>query len=67
MREIDGSEGEDNPPRVKRTRRAFPRLAYKASSACAEMLWFSELARVRSQAIAVCFRLFLENFVQNNL
>ena len=35
MHEIDGSEGEDSPPRVKHTRRVFPRPTYKASSACA--------------------------------
>ena len=35
MHEIDGSEGEDNPRRVKRTRRGFPHPTYKASSACA--------------------------------
>ena len=35
MHEIDGSEGRDNPPHVKRTRRVFPRPIYKASSACA--------------------------------
>ena len=35
MPDIDGSEGEDNPPRMKRTRRVFPRPTYKASSACA--------------------------------
>ena len=35
MHEIDRSEGEDNPPRVKRTRRVFPRHTCKASSACA--------------------------------
>ena len=43
MHEIDGSEGEDNSPRVKRT--VFPRPAYKASSAC-EIIWCSELVRV---------------------
>ena len=31
--EIYGSEGGDNPPGVKRTQRAFPRTAYKTSSA----------------------------------
>ena len=35
MHDIDGSEGRDNPPHVKRTRRVFPRPIYKASSACA--------------------------------
>ena len=35
MHEIDGSEGVDDPPPVKRTRRVFPRPTYKASSACA--------------------------------
>ena len=33
MHEIDGSEGEDKPPRVKRTRRVFPRPTDNASSA----------------------------------
>ena len=53
MHEIDGSKGDDNPSRVKRTRRVFPRPIYTASSACSEMLWCGELARVRSRAIAV--------------
>ena len=47
MHEINGSDGEDNSPRVKRARRVFPRPTYKASSACAEMLWCGELVRVR--------------------
>ena len=53
MYEIGGSEGENNPARVKRTRRVFPHLTCKASSACAEMFWCGELVRVRSRAIAV--------------
>ena len=48
MHEIDGIEEEDNPPRVMRTRRIFPRPACKASSACAEVLWFGELVGVRT-------------------
>ena len=47
MCEIDGSEGEDIPPRLKRTRRTFSGPTYKASSACAEMLWCGELVRTR--------------------
>ena len=51
----DGSEGEDNTPRVKRTRRVFPRPTYKASFACA--LRCSGAANpceyVRGRAIAV--------------
>ena len=50
--EIDGSERQDNPTRVKSTRRVIPRLTYKASSACAGMLWCDELVRVRTRAIA---------------
>ena len=55
--EIDGSEGADNPPGVKRTRRVFLRPTDEASSACAEILWYGEPVRVRSRAIAVvdCF------------
>ena len=55
MLEIDLSEGEDNPPCLKRTRRGFPHPSYKASSVCA--LRCSGAANscvyVRSQAIAV--------------
>ena len=55
MHEIDGSEGEGSPPRVKRTRRVFPRPTYNASSACA--LRCSGAANsceyVRGRAIAV--------------
>ena len=35
MHDIDRSQGEGNPARVKRTRRVFPRPTDKASSACA--------------------------------
>ena len=38
MHELDGSEGEDSPPRVKRTRCVFLRPPYKNSSACADAL-----------------------------
>ena len=41
------SEGEDNPPRVKRTRRVFPSPHLQSLiCVCAEMLWCSELMRV---------------------
>ena len=55
MREIYGSEGEHNPPRVKRTRCAFPRPTYKASSACALRCSGAEnsCVYVRGRAIAV--------------
>ena len=53
MNEIDESEGVDNPPRVKRARRVFPRPTYNTSSACAEVQWCGELVLARSQAIAV--------------
>ena len=55
MHEIDGSDGEDNPPRVKRTRRVFPRPTYEASSACALRCSGAANSRecVRSQATAV--------------
>ena len=53
MYEIDGIGGKQNPARVKRTRRVFPRSICKASSARAEMLWCGELVRVLSRAIAV--------------
>ena len=46
VHEIDGSEGEDKPRRVKRTRHDIPRPTYQASSECVEMLWCGELARV---------------------
>ena len=35
MREIDGIEGEDNPPRVKGTGRVFPPPTYNASTSSA--------------------------------
>ena len=60
IHEIDGSEGEDNTPRVKRTRRAFPRPTYNASFACADMLWRGEPVRVRCRPTAVV-DLFREN------
>ena len=46
VHEIDGSEGEDNPPRAKRIRRVFPRPI-------AKLHLRGELVRVRSRAIAV--------------
>ena len=65
MHKIDGSEGGDSPPRVKRTRRVFPRPTYKAPSACA--LRCSGAANsceyVRDRAIAAVI-IFLENFVK---
>ena len=54
MNETDGSEGEDDPPPVQRTRRVLPRSTYNALSACTETLWCGELVQVlRSRAIAV--------------
>ena len=68
MHEIDKSEGEDNPPRVKRTRRGLPRPTYKVSSACA--LRCSGAANsckyVRSRAIAVV-KYFSRELLENNL
>ena len=43
MHEIDGRVGEDILTRVKRKRRFFRRLTYKASSAYTEMFWCGEL------------------------
>ena len=51
MHEINGSEGEHNRLRVKRTRRVFPRPTYKASSACA-LTCSGRANSVRTRAIA---------------
>ena len=61
MHEIDESEGDDNPPHVKRTRRVFPRPTFKESfiCVCGEMLWCSELVRVctwsNDRRSSICF------------
>ena len=53
MHETDGSEGEDVPPGVKRTRR-FPWAHLQIIiCVCSEILWSGELVGVRSRAIAV--------------
>ena len=66
MHEIDGSEGDINPPRVKRIRRVFPCPTYNASSACAEMFWCGELIRAGGRAIAVV-DYFARTASKNNL
>ena len=59
MHEIDGNNGEDNPPRVKRTRRVFPRPIYEASSAralrCSGVANSCEYVRGRAIAVVDCF------------
>ena len=67
MYEIDGCEREDNPPRLKRKRRVFPRPTYKASSACALRCAgaANSCEYVHGGAIAVVI-IFRENFVQKS-
>ena len=69
MHEIVGGEEEDNPPRVKRTRRVFPRPTYKGSYVCA--LIYSGAANpceyVRGRAIAVVDYYSRELCSKNNL
>ena len=69
MHEIDGNEGRDNPSRVKRTQRAYPRPTYKASAACAllKMLWCSEpvyMCVVKRSPLLLIFR---QNFVSKTI
>ena len=68
MLEIDGSEGEDDPPCLKRTRRGFPRPTYEASSVCALRCSGAANLRVyvRSRAIAAV-DYFPESFVQKTI
>ena len=65
--EIDGSEGEDNPPRVKHTRLVFLRPTCKASSACT--LRCSGAAKscgyVRGRAIGVVDYFFARTVFKN--
>ena len=63
--EIDESVGENKPPRVKRARRVFPCPTYAASSACAKILGYGELVRVRSHEAIAAVDYFVEKIVSN--
>ena len=66
--EIDGSEEEGNTPRVKRTRRGFPRPTFNASSVCALRCSgvVNSCVYVRSRAIPLLI-IFRKNWLQETI